>query len=73
MSQFAYTMKDETISSIEDRIALLTAKSDSLHSDDDVMLLSEGLPNSQLIEVPSNQFAHDAEVIPILEDFQYGN
>ena len=73
MSQFAYTMKDETISSIEDRIALLTAKSDSLHSDDDVMLLSEGLPNSQLIEVPSNQFAHDAEVIPILEAFQYGN
>ncbi|MBR19065.1 MAG: hypothetical protein CMA64_02815, partial [Euryarchaeota archaeon] len=73
MSQFAYTMKDESISSIEDRIALLTAKSDSLHSDDDVMLLSEGLPNSQLIEVPSNQFAHDAEVIPILEAFQDDN
>ena len=73
MSQFAYTMKDEAISSIEDRIALLTAKSDSLHSDEDVMLLSEGLPNSQLIEVPSNQFAHDAEVIPILEAFQDGN
>tara|TARA_B100002019_G_C21056077_1_gene491694 strand:- start:486 stop:707 length:222 start_codon:yes stop_codon:yes gene_type:complete len=73
MSQFAYTMKDEAISSIEDKIALLTAKSDSLHSDEDVMLLSEGLPNSQLIEVPSNQFAHDAEVIPVLEAFQDGN
>ena len=73
MSQFAYKMKDETISSIEDRIALLTAKSDSLHSDDAVVLLSERLPNSQLIQVPSNQFAHDAEVIPILEVFQDDN
>lgn len=73
MSQFAYTMRDEAISSIEDRIALLTAKSDSLHSDDAVMLLSERLPNSRLIEVPSNQFAHDAEVIPILEAFQDGD
>jgi pimeloyl-ACP methyl ester carboxylesterase len=73
MSQFAYKMKDEVISSIQDRIALLTAKSDSLHSDDAVVLLSERLPNSQLIEVPSNQFAHDAEVIPILEVFQDDN
>jgi pimeloyl-ACP methyl ester carboxylesterase len=73
MSQFAYKMKDEAISSIQDRIALLTAKSDSLHSDDAVVLLSERLPNSQLIEVPSNQFAHDAEVIPILEVFQDDN
>ena len=73
MSQFAYKMKDEAISSIQDRIALLTAKSDSLHSDDAGVLLSERLPNSQLIEVPSNQFAHDAEVIPILEVFQDDN
>jgi pimeloyl-ACP methyl ester carboxylesterase len=73
MSQFAYKMKDEAISSIQDRIALLTAKSDSLHSDDAVVLLSERLPNSQLIEVPSNQFAHDADVIPILEVFQDDN
>jgi pimeloyl-ACP methyl ester carboxylesterase len=73
MSQFAYKMKDQAISSIQDRIALLTAKSDSLHSDDAVVLLSERLPNSQLIEVPSNQFAHDAEVIPILEVFQDDN
>ena len=69
LSNGAYKM-ERSMSSIEDRIALITAKSDSLHADDAIVFLSESLPNSHRIEVSSNQFAHNAEIIPILEAFQ---
>ena len=69
LSNGAYEMKSN-ISSINARVALITAQSDSLHADEAISFLSEHLPNSKCIEVPSNQFAHDADVIPILEAFQ---
>ncbi|MAV94800.1 MAG: hypothetical protein CMA31_03830 [Euryarchaeota archaeon] len=72
LSNGAYKMK-EGVSSVDDRIALITAKSDSLHAAGAIDFLTEHLPNSQCIEVPSNQFAHNAEIIPILEAFQDGS
>ncbi len=72
LSNGTYKM-EEGVSSVGDRIALITAKSDSLHAGEAIGFLSERLPNSQRIEVPSNQFAHNAEIIPVLEAFQDGS
>ena len=60
------------LSKVDSRVALITAESDKLHADSAIGFLVENLPESTLIEVPSNQFAHDPEVIPILESFQNG-
>ena len=53
--------------------APVTAESDALHADTAVSLLMERLENGSIINVPSNQFAHNPEVIPILEAFQKGD
>jgi len=50
-------------------IAICVAESDALHAHDDALKIAEILPNGEVIEVPSNQFAHEAEVIPIIEDW----
>ena len=50
-------------------IAICVAKSDSLHAHDDALKIAEILPNGEIVEVPSNQFAHEADVRPIIEDW----
>ena len=72
LSNGSYQM-DLDFDSVDTRIALITAESDALHADTAVSLLMERLENGSIINVPSNQFAHNPEVIPILEAFQKGD
>ena len=50
-------------------IAICVAESDALHAHDDALKIAEILPNGEVVEVPSNQFAHEEDVIPIIEDW----
>ncbi len=72
LSNGSYRMNTD-LSNIDSRVALITAESDKLHAVNAIRFLMENLPEATLIEVPSNQFAHNPEVIPILEAFQNGD
>jgi len=50
--------------------AVMTASSDTLHGMDKVLDIVDRLPNAVLIEVPSNQYAHEADVLAEIEEFQ---
>nr|AIF21193.1 hypothetical protein [uncultured marine group II/III euryarchaeote KM3_98_D07] len=50
--------------------AVMTASSDTLHGMDKVLDIVDRLPNAVLIEVPSNQYAHEADVLVEIEEFQ---
>ena len=60
----------QDLSSIEVRCAVMTAFSDTLHDFGKVKMIKESIPNCELIEVPSNQYAHEAEVLSEIEEFQ---
>ena len=48
----------------------MTAFSDTLHDFGKVKMIKKSIPNCELIEVPSNQYAHEAEVLSEIEEFQ---
>jgi len=48
---------------IDAKIAICVAASDTLHTGTDSHGIVDALPNGSLIEVPSNQYAHEADVI----------
>ena len=48
----------------------MTAPSDTLHDIDKVLGIVERIPDAVLVEVPSNQYAHDAGVLVEIEEFQ---
>ena len=50
-------------------VGILRASSDTLHDHSDAGKLSNQIPNSRLIEIESNQFAHEAAAISVIEDF----
>ena len=50
-------------------VGVLRASSDTLHDHSDAGTLSANIPNCQLIEIESNQFAHEAAALPIIEGF----
>jgi len=50
--------------------AVMTASSDTLHGMDKVLDIVDRLPNAVLIEVPSNQYAHEADVLVEIDEFQ---
>ena len=50
-------------------VGILRASSDTLHDHYDAGDLSNQIPNSRLIEIESNQFAHEAAAISVIEDF----
>lgn len=50
-------------------VGILRASSDTLHDHSDAGDLSKNIPNSKLIEIESNQFAHEAAAIPVIEEF----
>ena len=49
--------------------AILSAESDKLHALDGVIEISKKLPNCKLINIPSNQYAHEAAVLKEIEEF----
>ena len=49
--------------------AILSAESDKLHALDGVIKINESLPNCQLINIPSNQYAHESGVLTEIEEF----
>ena len=49
--------------------SVLAASSDTLHGMEQVASVVERLPNATLIEVPSNQYAHEADVLADVEPF----
>jgi hypothetical protein len=48
----------------------MTASSDTLHGIDKVRQVVDAMPNCLLIEVPSNQYAHEPDVLAEIEEFQ---
>ena len=60
----------EDLSEIKVRCAVMTAYSDTLHDFDKIRFIKDSIPNCELIEVPSNQYAHEAEVLNEIEEFQ---
>ena len=50
-------------------VGILRASSDTLHDHSDAGKLSNQIPNSRLIEIESNQFAHEAAAISVIQDF----
>ena len=51
-------------------VAICVAASDTLHSGDDSQNVADSLPNGSLVEVPSNQYAHEADVIADIDAWE---
>ncbi|MAZ23397.1 MAG: hypothetical protein CMB22_01150 [Euryarchaeota archaeon] len=60
----------EDLSSIDFPCAVMTASSDKLHGMEKVLSIVERIPGGQMIEVPSNQYAHEADVLKEIMQFQ---
>ena len=63
-----YTLPDN-LSNIIIPCAIITADSDKLHGLKDVESIADRIPNSKMIKVPSNQYAHEADFLKEIEDF----
>jgi pimeloyl-ACP methyl ester carboxylesterase len=63
-----YSLPDD-LSSIKVPCAVMTAKSDTLHDFDKVQKVVDSIPNCKLIEVPSNQYAHEPGVLKEIREY----
>ncbi len=63
-----YTLPDN-LSNIIIPCAIITADSDKLHGLKDIEDIADRIPNSKIIQVPSNQYAHEADFLKEIEDF----
>ena len=63
-----YTLPDN-LSNIIIPCAIITADSDKLHGVKDIENIADRIPNSKIIQVPSNQYAHEADFLKEIEDF----
>ena len=52
------------LSSVEIPVAICVAASDTLHTGDDSHSIANSLPKGSVVEVPSNQYAHEGDLIP---------
>ena len=68
-SLMRYSLPDD-LSSIKIPCAVMTASSDKLHGMDRAKSIVNRIPKSKFIEVPSNQYAHEAEVLEEIETYQ---
>ena len=59
----------EDLSKIEVPCAVMTASSDTLHDFDKVERIADSIPNCRMIKVPSNQYAHEPNVLREIGDF----
>jgi pimeloyl-ACP methyl ester carboxylesterase len=55
---------------INAKIAICVAASDTLHTGTDSHGIADALPNGCLVEVPSNQYAHEADVIADIDSWE---
>lgn len=51
-------------------VAICVAASDTLHTGDDSHGIADSLPNGSIVEVPSNQYAHEADVIADIDAWE---
>ena len=63
-----YTLPDN-LSNIIIPCAIITADSDKLHGVKDIENIADRIPNSKIIQVSSNQYAHEADFLKEIEDF----
>ena len=59
----------EDLSHIEVPCAVMTATSDTLHDFGKVEGIADSIPNCRMIKVPSNQYAHEPNVLKEIGDF----
>jgi len=59
----------EDLSHIEVPCAVMTATSDTLHDFDKVQRIADSIPNCRMIKVPSNQYAHEPDVLREIREF----
>tara|TARA_X000000368_G_scaffold404765_1_gene381201 strand:- start:61 stop:909 length:849 start_codon:yes stop_codon:yes gene_type:complete len=60
----------EDLSSIRVPCAVMTASSDKLHRMEKILDIVQRIPGAEMIEVPSNQYAHEADVLTEIREFQ---
>ena len=63
-----YRLPDD-LSRIDVPCAVMTASSDTLHDFSKVQRIADSIPNCEMIEVPSNQYAHEPEVLEEIRKF----
>ena len=63
-----YRLPDD-LSAIEVPCGVMTAHSDTLHDFAKVQRVVDSIPNCRLIEVPSNQYAHEPEVLEEIVEY----
>ena len=51
-------------------VAICVAASDTLHTGDDSHSIADSLPNGDIVEVPSNQYAHEGDLIPDIDAWE---
>jgi len=52
------------------KVAICVAASDTLHTGTDSHGIADALPNGSLVEVPSNQYAHEADLIADIDAWE---
>ena len=67
-SNIGYKLPDD-LSSINVNCAVMTASSDTLHGFEKVKQVVESMVNCEMIEVPSNQYAHESGVLKEIREF----
>lgn len=67
-SLMPYSLPDD-LSSIRVPCGVIAAQSDKLHRMDSVKNIVERIPGAAMIEVPSNQYAHEADVLVEIDAF----
>ena len=63
-----YSLPDE-LAEIKIPCAIITADSDKLHGLEDIKSIIDRIPNAKMIRVPSNQYAHEPDVLREIEEF----
>ena len=63
-----YSLPDE-LAEIKIPCAIITADSDKLHGLEDIKSIIDRIPNAKMIQVPSNQYAHEPDVLREIEEF----
>ena len=63
-----YSLPDE-LAEIKIPCAIITADSDKLHRLEDIKSITDRIPNAKMIRVPSNQYAHEPDVLREIEEF----